>query len=162
MTFLAILFLLELPQTEQQGTLLEHLRNLDIPGTLLFIPSILSLLLALQWAGNLYPWSNWRIILLLCVFGVSFAVWVFLQYYGGDSATVPSRVIAQRSISVGLFHITIVGAATFIVNYFVPIWFQAVKNYTPQESGINYLAVSVCGALFALVSGILVSGSPVM
>jgi len=125
-TLLAILFLFRDPPREEKSTIKEHLRHLDLVGTALFIPAVVSLLLALQWAGTIYPWSDWRIILLLCVFGLVSIIWGIVQYRKGDLATVPPRIIAQRSIYVGLAHITVIGAAAFCVAYFIPIWFQAV------------------------------------
>lgn len=45
--------------------------SFDPLGTILFLPSIVCLLLVLQWAGVEYPWHDWRIILLLVMFAVS-------------------------------------------------------------------------------------------
>jgi hypothetical protein len=156
-TFLTIFFYLRLSPPPVSSSLLGLTQDLDLPGTLLFIPSIVSLLLALQWAGGLFPWNSWRIILLLCVFGVSFTAWCFYQYCRGDLATVPPRIITQRSIAFGLLHITTAGAAAFVLVYYISIWFQSVKNYSPQQSGINYLAISVGGAVFPFISGLMVS-----
>jgi len=155
-TFIATILLVNLPPPSQPSPLREHLRHLDLVGTAIFIPCVISLLLAFQWAGTTYPWDNWRIILLFCVTGVLSIVWGAVQRLKGEHATVPVRIISQRSIWSGLFQSATIGAATFIIAYFVPVWFQSVKDYSPQASGVNYLAMSVASPLTSVVAGLLV------
>ncbi|KAH7119427.1 major facilitator superfamily domain-containing protein [Dactylonectria estremocensis] len=69
------------------------LRELDVLGTAIFVPAITSLLLALQWGGNKYEWSDWRAILLLCIFAALRAVFVLHQSRLGERATLPSRIL---------------------------------------------------------------------
>lgn len=45
----------------------------------------------------------------------------------------------------------------FIIVYYVPIWFQAVKDVTAQQSGINFLACSGSMSVAAIIAGTLVS-----
>ena len=51
-------------------TIAKRLRKLDPLGTVLFLPAIVSILLALQWAGTKYAWTNPRILALITVFVV--------------------------------------------------------------------------------------------
>ncbi|KAI0532949.1 hypothetical protein GGR58DRAFT_506872 [Xylaria digitata] len=46
------------------------MKRLDPIRTFTLIPSITSLLIALQWGGIMYPWSYGRIIALLTVFAI--------------------------------------------------------------------------------------------
>lgn len=102
-TIVALIFFLELPASEKRKrqTWKEQLSQLDPIGTLLFLPSIICLVLALQWGGITYPWSNWRIIVLLTLFAVLLIGFVGVQWWKGDSATVPGRIFFQRSILAG-------------------------------------------------------------
>src|ERR1700743_741008 len=65
----------------------EKLSRIDIPGTLVFIPCIVCLLLALQWGGQQYEWSNGRIIALLALFGVLLITFIVIQLIRQESAT---------------------------------------------------------------------------
>lgn len=47
----------------------ERLVRLDIPGNVLFMVTVISLLLAIQWGGVKYHWGNARIIVLLILAG---------------------------------------------------------------------------------------------
>ncbi|KAI0016187.1 MFS general substrate transporter [Xylariomycetidae sp. FL0641] len=142
----------------KSSTWMEHIKHLDLQGTLLlFVPSMTTLTLALQWGGIQYAWSNWRVILLLIVFGVTLLAWGAWQVYRRELATVPPRIIQQRSIYVGLFHITVIGAINFTAAYYIPIWFQAVHDYTAQVSGVNYIALSLSTSVCSLLCGVVTS-----
>lgn len=50
-----------------------------------------------------------------------------------------------------------INGAVFVFEYYVSIWFQAVKNQTAQQSGINFLASSGAMTTGAVLSGIAAS-----
>ena len=97
-------------------------QRFDPIGTALFIPSILCLLLALQW-GSQYPWSSPRVIATFVLFGVSFIAWAIFQYTEGEeNATLPRSVLNQRSV-IGACLYSIFGSAAFSgIIYYLPIW----------------------------------------
>jgi hypothetical protein len=59
----------------------------DPIGTVLFVPAIICLLLALQWGGTEYAWNSGRIIALFVVFGVCIVFFCVDQWWMGDEAT---------------------------------------------------------------------------
>lgn len=59
----------------------------DPIGTILFVPAIICLLLALQWGGTTYPWSSGRVIASLVVFGICTMAFIAVQWWLGDDAT---------------------------------------------------------------------------
>ena len=78
---------------------------------------IICLLLALQWGGSKYPWSNGRIIALLVVFAVLLVVFVVIQFWKGDNATVPPRILKQRTVAAVAWFAAMIGAAFFTLVY---------------------------------------------
>lgn len=101
-----------------------QLEQFDLYGTLIFLPMIVCLLLALQWGGSKYPWSNGRIIALFVVFGVLLIAFSAIQVWKKDHATVPPRLLKQRTVAGACWYILTMGAAFFIFVYYIPIWFQ--------------------------------------
>lgn len=159
-----ILLFLRLPEQakkEPRG-FKEFMDNFDLVGTLLLIPWVICLLLALQWGGTEYAWSNWRIILCWCIFAVCFLLWGFVQYREGDKATVPLRIMSQRTMIASCWTILILFSLLFIDVYYIPIWLQAVKNHSAYKSGIDLLASSASMSVATIVSGILVRPSAVL
>lgn len=135
----------------------ERIKKFDPFGTLLFLPAIVCLLLALQWGGITYGWRSWRIIMLFCFFAVLILLFVFVQYTQQDYATVPPRILFRRTVwSSALFSFCF-GAAFLCSIYFLPIWFQAVKGATAVKSGIMNLPMLLGCVILAVLSGIAVA-----
>jgi hypothetical protein len=133
------------------------LDRLDAQSTIIIIPSIICLLLALQWGGSTEPWNGWKCILLLSLFGVLFLSWMCLQYHRGDRATVPLRIIRQRSIAFGTFYSMAAFGSSMVMLYYLPIWFQAVRGISALEAGISLIPLMISWATLVIVSAQIVS-----
>jgi MFS family permease len=101
-------------KTQTQMTRKQKLESMDPIGTAVFLPAIICVLLALQWGGTTYAWSNPRIIALFVLFGVLAVVWVAIQIWKGENATVPPRIIKQRTMMSAAWFAACLGAAFFI------------------------------------------------
>jgi hypothetical protein len=101
-------------------------KELDLFGTLFFIPAIVCLLFALQWGGSKYPWNEGRIIALFVSFGVFIIIFIGIQIRMQDNATVPPRIIKNRSVAASSFFAFCLGSGFIIMIYYIPVWFQAV------------------------------------
>jgi MFS family permease len=141
-----------LERKESSSTTAKFLQ-FDPVGTVVFIPAIVCLLLALQWGGSTYPWSDGRIIALFVVFGVLIIAFVGIQIWRGEDATVPPRIFMQRSILAGVGFGICLGGAFFLFIYYLPIWFQAVKGTSAIGSGIRCLPLILSQIVGVGVSG---------
>ncbi|EXJ56117.1 hypothetical protein A1O7_09048 [Cladophialophora yegresii CBS 114405] len=135
----------------------EKLSRIDIPGTLVFIPCIVCLLLALQWGGQQYAWSNGRVIALLVLFGVLLVVFIVIQVVRQESATVPPRIAKQRTIATGGFYVFCLGSSFMITVYYLSIWFQAIKGDSAIRSGYSTLPFILSLVVASILSGAFVS-----
>ncbi|KAI4123198.1 MAG: hypothetical protein LQ338_005379 [Usnochroma carphineum] len=133
----------------------EKATRMDPVGTFFFLPCIICLLLALQWGGVTYTWSNARVIALLVLAGVLFVAFVLVQRWKGDNATVPGRVFVNRSIIAGSWFSFCNGAAMQTCLYFLPIWFQAIKHASALKSGIMSLPLVLGLVIMGISAGIL-------
>lgn len=139
------------PPANAGATAREKIQQLDPFGTLAFLPAIVCLVLALQWGGTNYAWSDGRIIALLVLFVVLIAAFVVIQWWQQENATIRPRVFLQRSIASGFVYAVCVGAGMISLGYFVPIWFQAIKGFSAVKSGIltlPYILGLVAGSIF--------------
>ena len=135
----------------------ERLKQFDPIGTILFMPGVICLLLALQWGGSKYPWSNGRIIALFVMFVILIAGFVAVQIWKQETATVPPRILKQRTMAFSIWFVICLGGSFFILIYYIPIWFQAVKGTTATESGIRALPMIMGVVLFSILSGVAVT-----
>ena len=144
---IVVALLLWVPQPAAEKGKRKRMQFLDLDplGFLLFAPSIIALLLALQWGGSTYAWGSPRIITLLVVFGVLFVAFVGVQLWQYDRATVPPRIMRQRSIAAGFFFSLCVGGSLMLLVYYLPQWFQVVRHASALQSGVDQIALT--GAL---------------
>jgi MFS family permease len=132
----------------------DTVRKMDPVGTILFLPGITCLLLALEWGAAEYAWSSPRIIALLTTFAALFTAFVVWQYVTRDTtATVPARILFQRSIGCGCASQFCVGATMLTVSIYMPLWFQAIRGVSPFQSGANSLPLVLSTVFSSILSG---------
>nr|XP_036583299.1 MFS aflatoxin efflux [Colletotrichum truncatum]KAF6792275.1 MFS aflatoxin efflux [Colletotrichum truncatum] len=150
-----LFFMLKAPkqQPQEPATFVQHILRLDPLGTFFFLPSIVSLLLALEWGGATYSWNDGRIIALFVVFGVGFSAFAAVQVFMPKTATVPVRIIAQRTMLAGAFYMLFLAGSMMLAVYYLPLWFQAVQGASPVDSGINTLPLVLSIVASSIVSG---------
>ncbi|KAJ6087930.1 hypothetical protein N7467_006844 [Penicillium canescens] len=140
-----------------KNTFKEQIKELDLLGSFFFLPAIISLLLALQWGGTKYDWSNGRIIGLFVVFGVLILIFTGIQYKSQDKATIPPRLIKNRSVWGAAWFALALGAGFFVMTYYLPIWFQSIKGVTALKSGIMNLPMIITVIVVSILAGGLVT-----
>lgn len=131
------------------------LRRVDITGNALLIASILSVLIALNWAGSEYPWSSYRVIVplvigLLGIFGflVLESTTLILE------PTMPFRIFSNRT-SLPTFGLAFIQSMlTYWSSYYLPVYFQAVLEATPTRSGVDALPSVFVAMPFAMAAGV--------
>jgi hypothetical protein len=158
----ALLFFLVTPKqpttvADEPAGLWARIAKFDPFGAICFLASIICLLLALQLGGTTFAFSNGRIIALFILFGLLLIAFLALQFWGGKNATIPTRVLKQRSLLFGMFYMFCVGSHFFVCVYFLPIWFQGVRGASALQSGIDTLPILLAQTIFVVLGGIFVS-----
>ena len=120
-------------------TLRQQITRLDPFGTLALFPSTICFLLALQWGGTTYAWDSARIIALFILAGLLAIVFVGIQIWQQENATVPPRIIKSQTIYCGVVFTMCCSGAMITFIYYLPIWFQAIKGVSAVHSGIDTL-----------------------
>ncbi|KAI4212412.1 MAG: hypothetical protein LQ351_004844 [Letrouitia transgressa] len=157
----AVILFFFTPITQDNGlgslTWRQRLQQLDALGTVFFLPGVVCLLVALQWGGTTYPWSSGRIIALLVIFGVCLLTFIGIQFWRPQYATVSPDMLKRRSVwAAGCFTFTM-GSAFFVTIYYIPIWFQVVKDVSAYQSGIRNIPVLLSVVVGTILSGALVT-----
>jgi len=119
LTFVMVFAFFRGPKNSSPDGLKARVRALDLLGTALLIPCLTCLLLALQWGGNRYGWSSWRIITSLAIFALLALAFGFLQYSRGEQATLPPRIIMHRSVLSGFCFSCCNNGALSVIEYYV-------------------------------------------
>jgi MFS family permease len=159
-SLLVTLLILSIPNQKLEpraDTFLGKVQQLDILGNLVSIPAIICLVLALQWAGTVYAWSNARIIVLFVLGGLLWIVFVALQVWKKEAATVAPRVVKHRSVLGAMWFALFNNAGMMVMVYYLPIWFQAIKGVDAIESGLMLLPTILATVVGSISSGFIIS-----
>lgn len=132
----------------------DKLKEFDLIGTAILLPGIVSLLLALQWGGSKHKWGSPTIIGLIVCAAVLLASFMGVQFWRGEKATIPPRILKQRSIAFGSVVSFSVGSAFMLLVFYLPIWFQAIKGVSATQSGIRNLPLILGVTIFSIVGGV--------
>ncbi|EXJ75038.1 uncharacterized protein A1O5_01734 [Cladophialophora psammophila CBS 110553] len=131
--------------------------QIDIVGCAIFIPTIVMILLALQWGGHQRPWTSATVIGLLCGFAGSATVFLMWEYRKGDDAMIPFSIVFHRSILLSCLFSTFMFGAYIINIYYMPEWFQVIKGASPLRSGVMTLPVVCTQIVAATISGLIIN-----
>jgi MFS family permease len=129
----------------------EVIHSLDLKGFVLFSGFSIMVVLALVWGGVDYEWSSPTIIGLLVGGVVVFAIFCWQEYRIGDRAMFPWSVIKQMHVWASGISMFLFFGSQMVGNYYLPIYFQTVRNASPAMSGV-YILPSIFGTMITAIS----------
>ncbi|KAI9645350.1 hypothetical protein NHQ30_006086 [Ciborinia camelliae] len=113
----------------------KKLLNLDPCGFILFTPTTVTFLLALEWGGSTYRWSSPTIIGLFCCSFVLLLLFLSWEYKEGENAMIPLHMLTKRIVYSGCLTSLFNQGGLMLLSYYLPVWFQTVKGVSPTGSG---------------------------
>jgi len=133
------------------------LKKIDWVGLVLLCGTICSLVLALQFGGNQYPWNSGQVIGTFVTFGVLLILFAFSQTLWMPGQTKERRLFPVEMIftrtTVLLFILTATGTTAIILTiYFIPLYFQFTRGDDALHSAVRLLPI-VFTLVFATVAG---------
>ncbi|CZS98682.1 related to MFS multidrug transporter [Rhynchosporium graminicola] len=136
-------------------TLLQTLSRLDVPGFLLFAPACVTLLLAIQWGGVSYAWNSGIVMGLLCGSAMLLGVFLTWELKRGDEAMIPFYLLMNRVVVCAAVTMMLSQGSLMVVTYYLPLWFQVVKDASPTMGGVYYLPSVESQIIGSIVTGVL-------
>lgn len=109
-------------------------------------------LLAVNWGGSTYSWKSATVIGLICGSVVTACVFAVWQRRRGDRAMIPPRIISNRLVLFGCLVSGFQMGALSLLAYYLPLWFQVIKNASPTKSGVMTLPSAISQALGSLIA----------
>lgn len=131
---IAFFFLVHPPKRDHEAftSWTEFLKTLDLFGLVALLPSIVCLLLALQWGGLKYAWQDARVVVLLVLAGILAIAFISVEIWQGPNAMLPSRVFTQRTVSAASFFGFCTVSAIFVLTYYLPMYIPSPHTLCPS------------------------------
>ncbi|KAJ5558625.1 hypothetical protein N7535_008842 [Penicillium sp. DV-2018c] len=131
-------------------------RSIDITGSIILIVCVTSLIVGLNFGGNVFPWSHPLIIASLVA---SLVLGVILVFYERQvpRPVLPIELMSKNPRASIIFGNFFASMSVNTVIFNAPLYFQAVKLATPTASGLCLLGTSVALTVSSVSTGFLVN-----
>ncbi|KAI9784351.1 MAG: hypothetical protein M1839_002412 [Geoglossum umbratile] len=120
-------------------SLKEKMSEIDYIGSVIFVASTTSFLIPITWGGVMYSWSSWRTLVPLIVGFVGLVGFVFFEAKIATTTILPIALFRNYSTSICYFGSFIQGMILWSILYYLPLYFQGVKGYSPVIAGVAAL-----------------------
>lgn len=137
--------------------LVKRILSLDLIGNIILLGAAVQLFVALQLSEARLSWSSSPVIGCLCGFGVTTLLFIAWCWHRQDAALLPPRIIRQRTVAASCGAAFFIYGAVLVHSYYLPIYFQAIRNASALQSGVDMVPYMVANAVLSLLAGIFVS-----
>lgn len=118
------------------GSFREKLRRFDWIGGVLFIASTTSVMIPITWGGVSYPWDSWHTLVPLIIGIAGIVVFGFYESYFAVEPMMPSTIFSNWTLRITYFTTVIHGMILWSLLYYMPLYYEAVKGYSPIITGV--------------------------
>ncbi|KAI9818754.1 MAG: hypothetical protein M1827_007574 [Pycnora praestabilis] len=140
-----------------RSTIKQKLKRIDWVGTAWFMGSTTSILIPLSWGGVVYPWNHWRTLVPLLLGVAGLLILVYWELHVAVEASLRLSIFRTWTAKVTFLTTFLHGFIIFLQLYYLPLYFEAVKGYSPVISGLAVFPQTLTVAPSALIVGILIS-----
>ncbi|PYH42865.1 MDR family MFS transporter [Aspergillus saccharolyticus JOP 1030-1] len=135
------------------------LREIDLVGMVLFAASTSSFLIPLSWGGVMYRWSSWHTLLPLCLGVGGLLAFGGYEYRWARQPVIPPTIFRDRSTSIALGSFFCLGFLLWCGLYYLSLYYQIVKGYTPIVTGVALFPATLTIAPVAAVTGFAIAAT---
>ncbi|KAF2085673.1 MFS general substrate transporter [Saccharata proteae CBS 121410] len=137
----------------QTSSLAEKLLRIDWIGAIVFVASVTGLLIPITWGGVMYDWSSWRTLVPLVVCGVALIAFIIYEDRFAKNPLIRTRVFKNRTAASVFFQTVIHGLVLWCGLYYLPLYYEGVKGFTPILSGVALFPQTFTVAPSAMAAG---------
>ncbi|KAG0178038.1 hypothetical protein DFQ28_004588 [Apophysomyces sp. BC1034] len=150
-----LLWFLQLPTPKDKFS--EKLKRIDYVGTVIVLAFSTLFLLAMNFGGQMFPWNSAAVIVPLVLTGVLVCLLVVVESKYAKEPLMPPRLFKNQSVVSVLVTNSFFGLTFFSMLYFLPVYFQVVRNDSAMWSGIRLIPMQMVICAFSTCSGIFIS-----
>ena len=151
-----VVLLLFLSVHNPRTALREGVKAVDWYGTISILAVTVLLLLGLNLGGTTFPWNSPQIICLIGSGILMVGFFLFSEKRLAKHPVMPLHILNNRS-NVAVFVLACAHSMVSIgVEFYLPLYFQSVKQASPSHSGLLILPMMVSAAAVDIGTGLLI------
>ncbi|KAI8081919.1 major facilitator superfamily domain-containing protein [Gilbertella persicaria] len=155
-TAMAVLIVfLKMPTPKDK--LSDKLKRVDYVGTLIVLAFATLFLLALNFGGQTFPWKSAAVIVPLVLSVLLVGLLILVEKKFAKEPLMPPRLFKNRSVVSVLITNWFFGMTFFSAVYYLPVYFQVVRNDSAMWSGIRLIPMQMVLCVLSTFSGLFIS-----
>ncbi|KAF2436703.1 MFS general substrate transporter [Tothia fuscella] len=142
------------------SSFVKKLARVDWIGAVVFIGATTGFLIPITWGGVMYPWSHWRTLVPLILCAVALIAFVAYEEWLtriGREPIIRTSVFKNRTSAVTFFTTVIHGIVLWSILYYLPLYYEAVKEFSPILAGVALFPQTFTVAPASVVAGVLIA-----
>ena len=139
------------------GSILLKLKRVDWLGNLIFIAASTCFLVPLTWGGVQYPWNSWHTLIPLILGVAGMAFFCVYEKRWAVEPTIRLELLKSYNLAYSLYAAMINALVVYGALYFLPLYFEAVRGYTPIVSGVSLFPATLTVAPVSIISGTIIT-----
>ncbi|KAJ3575258.1 hypothetical protein NPX13_g4097 [Xylaria arbuscula] len=148
-----VLLLFVLPLNPVSGGWGQKLRKIDWLGVITSVAGVVLTVFAINSGGILWSWTSQQVLSTLIIGGILFFVFIAIEAYLAKIPIMPLRLFRTRSRCLLLLIGFLSDSAWQVTQYFVPLYFQTLRGYTPLQSATLILPFVAAQGIAGATSG---------
>ncbi|GAA5810324.1 hypothetical protein MFLAVUS_003745 [Mucor flavus] len=140
-----------------QGKLSDKLKRVDYAGTVIVLAFATLFLLALNFGGQTFPWKSAAVIVPLVLSVLLVGLLVVVESKFAKEPLMPPRLFKNRSVVSVLITNWFFGMSFFAALYYLPVYFQVVRNDSAMWSGIRLIPMQMVTCVLSTCAGFFIS-----
>lgn len=154
----AVVFGLKLPPKENEENFKAKFKRIDFAGAFSLVSAVFTLLLALDRGGNV-SWTDRLAIGSFIVSVFMFLVFGFIELRVAPEPIAPAHIIGNGTLfAIYMANFFMVGASMTML-FSVPLYLQAVRQFTPSQVGLTLLSNVIAGAVGSVSAGLVMKAT---
>lgn len=139
------------------SSLASKLRRVDWVGTVIFVGSTTSFLIPLTWGGVQYAWTSWRTLVPLIIGAAGLVGFVLYERFVAEEPLIRLSIFGNRTAAISYFIDVIHGLCLWCLLYYMPLYYEAVKGYSPIIAGVALFPDTFTVAPMAVFTGFMIT-----
>lgn len=148
-----VMVALTLPPSKVHGSTATKIRVIDYPGIVLVTAAIMLILIPVSGGGTYFEWSSPMVISMLTLGGICLVAFLIVEWKFAVMPMMPLNLFKNPAVFAILTQNFLFGIVYYSHLYYLPIYYQNVRQYSPLMSAALTIPFVATQSSFSIVSG---------